>query len=117
MHRKAIFSCSAAPRHLLFWHFTLADHQALPTLTLLLDKWIDGAPELNDFFGLKHEHDYKETQLRAGGDVKGLASDRSLDYLQGMGYQCVYIAGTFFLNMPWQADSESRVSPARATGR
>lgn len=85
-----------------------ADHQALPCITLLLDKWVDGAPELNDFFGLKYEHDYKETQLRAGGDVKGLASDRSLDYLQGMGYQSIYVAGTFFLNMPWQADSASR---------
>jgi hypothetical protein len=79
-------------------------------MTLLLDKWIDGAPELNDFFGLKYEHDYRETQLRAGGDVKGLMQDRSLDYLQGMGYDAIYIAGTFFLNMPWQADSESRVS-------
>ena len=75
-------------------------------MTLLLDKWVDGAPELNDFFGLKYEHDYRETQLRAGGDVKGLMSDRSLDYLQGMGYDAIYIAGTFFLNMPWQADSQ-----------
>jgi alpha-1,3-glucan synthase len=81
--------------------------QALPAYTLLLDKWIDGEPANNDYFGLKYEYDYRETQLRAGGDVKGLMSDRSLDYLQGMGYQSIYIAGTFFLNMPWQADSES----------
>ena len=78
--------------------------QALPCYTLLADKWIDGEPSNNDFFGLKYEYDYRETQLRAGGDVKGLMSDRSLDYLQGMGYRSIYIAGTFFLNMPWQAD-------------
>jgi len=82
-------------------------------MTLLLDKWIDGAPELNDYFGLKFEHDYRETQLRAGGDVKGLMSDRSLDYLQGMGYDAIYIAGTFFLNMPWQADSELATDEGR----
>lgn len=45
--------------------------------------------------------------MRAGGDAAGLMSDRSLDYLQGIGYQCIYIAGTNFLNMPWQADGKS----------
>jgi alpha-1,3-glucan synthase len=31
---------------------------------------------------------------------------RSLDYLQGMGVKALYIAGTPWLNMPWQADSQ-----------
>ena len=31
---------------------------------------------------------------------------RGLDYLQAMGYKCLYIAGTYFVNMPWQADGE-----------
>jgi len=72
----------------------------------LLDKWIDGKPDNNDFFGLKYEYDYKETQLRAGGDAVGLADPRGLDYLQAMGYKAIYIAGTNFINMPWQADGE-----------
>lgn len=48
----------------------------------------------------------RETQLRAGGDAKGLMSDRSLDYLLSMGYKSIYIAGTNFVNMPWQSDGE-----------
>nr|KIR88547.1 alpha-1,3-glucan synthase [Cryptococcus tetragattii IND107] len=81
--------------------------RSLPTYTLLLDKWIDGSPQNNDFFGLKYEYDMRETQLRAGGDAKGLMSDRSLDYLLSMGYKAIYIAGTNFVNMPWQSDGYS----------
>lgn len=69
---------------------------------------MDGAPDNNDFFGTPFEYDWRETQMRAGGDTIGLGSNRSLDYIQSMGFQCIYIAGTHFLNMPWQADSESR---------
>lgn len=79
--------------------------RALPFYTLLLDKFADGDPSNNDYFGLMYEHDWRETQLRFGGDVKGLTN--KLDYLQGMGIRGVYIAGTAFLNMPWQADSYS----------
>jgi alpha-1,3-glucan synthase len=68
---------------------------------------MDGDPSNNDFFGTLHEYDWRETQMRAGGDTIGMASERSLDYLQSMGIQCVYIAGTHFLNMPWQSDGES----------
>ncbi|WVQ94915.1 hypothetical protein IAU59_002001 [Kwoniella sp. CBS 9459] len=82
---------------------------SLPTYTLLLDKWIDGAPDNNDFFGLKYEYDLKETQLRAGGDAPGLMDARGLDYLQAMGYKAIYIAGTNFVNMPWQADGYSAI--------
>ncbi|ODN77465.1 hypothetical protein L202_04642 [Cryptococcus amylolentus CBS 6039] len=83
--------------------------RTLPCYTLLLDKWADGDPSNNDFFGLKYEYDMHETQLRAGGDAKGLMSDRSLDYLHGIGYRSIYIAGTNFLNMPWQSDGYSAI--------
>ena len=80
--------------------------QSVPIYTLLADKWIDGQPDNNDFFGLKYEWDFTETQLRAGGDAQGLMDARGLDYLQSMGYKGIYIAGTIFVNMPWQADGE-----------
>lgn len=86
-----------------------ADLQSLPCYTLLLDKWIDGDASNNDFFGLMYEYDWRETQLRTGGDARGLMDERGLDYLQAMGYQSIYIAGTFFINMPWQADGYSAI--------
>ena len=79
--------------------------RSLPTYTLLLDKFADGDPSNNDFFGTMFENDWRETQLRNGGDLKGLVS--RLDYLKGMGIKVVFISGTPFLNMIWQADSES----------
>jgi alpha-1,3-glucan synthase len=77
--------------------------RALPFYTILLDKFADGDPSNNDFFNTTFENDWGELNLRFGGDVKGL--QRRLDYLQGMGIRAIYIAGTPFLNMPWQADS------------
>ena len=91
----------------------LADEQEHPCYTLLLDKWMDGDPENNDYFSLPHEWGLHEITLRSGGDTMGLMSNRSLDYLQAMGYTCIYMAGTPFLNMPWQADSES-IRPFRS---
>ncbi|CAK5276043.1 unnamed protein product [Mycena citricolor] len=79
--------------------------RALPVYTLLLDKWADGDPSNNDYFGSVFETDWRETQLRTGGDLKGLVS--RLDYLYGMGIRTIFIAGTPFLNMIWQADSYS----------
>ncbi|KAE9391982.1 hypothetical protein BT96DRAFT_979605 [Gymnopus androsaceus JB14] len=73
--------------------------------SILLDKWADGDPSNNDFFGTIYEWEYRETQLRFGGDLKGLVS--RFDYLQGMGIKVIYVAGTPFLNMIWQADSYS----------
>ncbi|KAJ7285792.1 modular protein with glycoside hydrolase family 13 and glycosyltransferase family 5 domains [Mycena rebaudengoi] len=64
-----------------------------------------GDPSNNDFFGSQFESDYRETQLRYGGDLKGLVS--KLDYLHGMGVRVIFISGTPFLNMLWQADSYS----------
>ncbi|KAL1689446.1 glycoside hydrolase family 13 and glycosyltransferase family 5 protein [Schizophyllum commune] len=79
--------------------------RALPVYTILMDKYADGDPTNNDFFGTPYEQDYRETQMRYGGDLKGLVS--KLDYLQGMGIRVIFISGTPFLNMIWQADSYS----------
>lgn len=80
--------------------------RSLPVYAILLDKWADGDPSNNDFFGTMYEWDYRETQLRFGGDLSGLVS--RLDYLQGMGIKVIWISGTPFLNMIWEADSEFR---------
>ena len=81
--------------------------RSIPFYTILLDKFADGDPSNNDFFQTMFENDWRETQLRFGGDVKGI--QRKLDYLQGMGVRGIFIAGTPFLNMPWQADSYSPI--------
>lgn len=77
----------------------------IPFYTILLDKFADGDPTNNDYFGTPFEWDWRETQLRFGGDLKGLVA--KLDYLQGMGIKGIFISGTPFLNMLWQADSAS----------
>lgn len=77
----------------------------IPFYTILLDKWADGDPTNNDYFGTLYEWDWRETQLRFGGDLKGLVG--KLDYLLGMGIKGIFISGTPFLNMMWQADSEA----------
>lgn len=76
----------------------------IPFYTILLDKFADGDPSNNDYFQTVYEWDWRETQLRFGGDLKGLVA--KLDYLQGMGIKGIFISGTPFLNMLWQADSE-----------
>ena len=68
-----------------------------------MDKFADGDPTNNDYFGTMFEQDWRETQLRYGGDLRGLVS--KLDYLQGMGIKVIFVSGTPFLNMLWQADS------------
>ncbi|OCH94959.1 glycoside hydrolase family 13 and glycosyltransferase family 5 domain-containing protein [Obba rivulosa] len=79
--------------------------RSVPFYTVLMDKFADGDPSNNDFFGTIYEWDWRETQLRFGGDLKGLVS--KLDYLQGMGVKGIFISGTPFLNMLWEADSYS----------
>jgi alpha-1,3-glucan synthase len=79
--------------------------RALPAYTILMDKFADGDPTNNDFFQTVYEYDYRETQLRFGGDPKGLVS--RLDYLYGMGVRLIFVSGTMFLNMIWEADSTS----------
>lgn len=68
---------------------------------------MDGDPSNDDFFKTMYEYDSREVNLRNGGDAEGLLNARGLDYLQGMGVRSIYIAGTYFLNMPWQADGTS----------
>ena len=86
------------------YHPSLDNWREIPFYTILLDKFADGDPSNNDYFGSMFEWDWRETQLRFGGDLKGLES--RLDYLLGMGVKGVFISGTPFLNMLWQADSE-----------
>ncbi|KAH9981170.1 modular protein with glycoside hydrolase family 13 and glycosyltransferase family 5 domains [Lactifluus volemus] len=82
-----------------------ANWRAIPFYTILTDKFADGDPSNNDYFGTMFEYDWRETQLRAGGDLKGLVS--KLDYLQGMGVKGIFVSGTPFINMMWEADSYS----------
>ena len=80
-----------------------ANWRSIPFYTILMDKFADGDPSNNDWFGTAFEYDWRETQLRAGGDLKGLVS--KLDYLLGMGIKGIFVSGTPFINMLWQADS------------
>ncbi|KAL6721871.1 Cell wall alpha-1,3-glucan synthase ags1 [Lecanora helva] len=81
----------------------------LPFYTVLLDRFVNGNPENDNANGTQFEHDTTQTELRHGGDVKGLQD--SLDYLQGMGIRVaptvLYIAGSPFINFPWSADGYS----------
>ena len=76
-----------------------------PFYTVLMDKFADGDPTNNDFFGSPFEWDWRETNFRFGGDLAGLES--KLDYLAGMGIKAIFAAGTPWINMIWQADSAS----------
>ncbi|KAF2220931.1 hypothetical protein BDZ85DRAFT_297645 [Elsinoe ampelina] len=51
------------------------------------------------------EQDPLQTQLRHGGDARGLRD--SLDYIQGMGVKGLYLVGSVFHNVPWGADGFS----------
>ena len=55
----------------------------MPFYTVLLDRFANGDPSNDDANGTQFEHDLSQTQLRHGGDIRGLQD--SLDYLQGMG--------------------------------
>ncbi|KAI9613753.1 hypothetical protein KEM48_003646 [Puccinia striiformis f. sp. tritici PST-130] len=69
--------------------------------------FIDGDPINNDYFNTRWEWDSRATQVRHGGDISGFGQDRVLDYIYGMGYRCIFFAGTPWINMPWQADGYS----------
>ncbi|KAG2368619.1 glycoside hydrolase family 13/glycosyltransferase family 5 protein [Suillus spraguei] len=79
--------------------------RSIPIYTVLMDKFADGDPSNNQYFQSPYEWDWRETQLRYGGDLAGLT--KKLDYIQGMGMKAVYLSGTIFVNMIWQADSYS----------
>lgn len=61
----------------------------LPFYTVLLDRFVNGNPTNDNANGTQYEHDVTQTQLRHGGDVKGLQD--SLDYLQGMGVKVGFL--------------------------
>lgn len=94
-----------------------------PFYTLFLDRFVNGDPSNDNANETLFEQDITSTQFRHGGDVQGLID--SLDYIQGFGikvsdtYSCwslssftdlqqgIYIAGSPFINMPWQSDMYS----------
>lgn len=76
-----------------------------PFYSLLLDKYVNGDPTNDNANGTAWEHDLYGTQLRHGGDMKGLHD--SLDYLHGLGIRGLYIVGSVLINLPWQADAFS----------
>lgn len=55
----------------------------MPFYTIFLDRFVNGNPSNDDANSTAWEQDVTGTQLRNGGDVKGLAD--TLDYLEGMG--------------------------------
>nr|POE47199.1 cell wall alpha-1,3-glucan synthase ags1 [Quercus suber] len=76
-----------------------------PFYSMFLDRFVNGDPTNDNINGTSWEHDLLGTQLRHGGDIKGLQA--SLDYLHGMGIRGLYIAGSNMINMPWEADAYS----------
>lgn len=71
----------------------------------MLDRFVNGDPTNDDANGTAWEHDLTGTQLRHGGDIKGLQD--TLDYLGGMGIKGIYLAGSPMINFPWGADGFS----------
>ena len=57
---------------------------ALADFICALYRMVDGEPSNNDYFGTQFEWDPSTTQLRHGGDIKGLVQDRVLDWIYGM---------------------------------
>lgn len=55
----------------------------MPFYTIMLDRFVNGNPSNDNANDTQYEHDITQTQLRHGGDIRGL--EDSLDYLQGMG--------------------------------
>ncbi|KAL9621193.1 MAG: hypothetical protein Q9160_004325 [Pyrenula sp. 1 TL-2023] len=70
-----------------------------------MDRFVNGDPVNDNINGSLFEHDLDSNQMRHGGDALGLID--SLDYLQGMGVQAIYVAGSPFMNQPWGSDQYS----------
>jgi alpha-1,3-glucan synthase len=96
-------------------YFPSPSNWRIPFYTIMLDHWVNGDPTNDNANGTIYEQDRSETQLRFGGDIRGLID--SLDYIQGMGIkvspqsaelkQAIYLAGTIFINEPWGSDGYS----------
>lgn len=83
----------------------------------MLDRFVNGDPSNDDANGINSlwilvtrsdadrtagtawEHDMTGTQLRHGGDIKGLQD--TLDYITSMGVKGIYLAGSPMINFPW----------------
>ncbi|SMQ48893.1 unnamed protein product [Zymoseptoria tritici ST99CH_3D7] len=87
------------------------EHQAspknwrFPFYSFFLDRFVNGDPTNDNANGTNWEQDPKQTQLRHGGDIKGLQD--SLDYLHGMGIRGIYLVGSAMINKPWESDGFS----------
>ncbi|KAK5239066.1 hypothetical protein LTR16_012333, partial [Cryomyces antarcticus] len=69
-----------------------------PFYSFFLDRFVNGDPTNDNANGTAWEHDLMGTQLRHGGDMRGLQD--SLDYLHGLGIRGIYLAGSLLLNLP-----------------
>ena len=78
-----------------------------PFYSTFLDRFVNGDPFNDNANGTSFEHDLNANQLRHGGDVQGFVD--SLDYLQGMGIKGIYLAGSAFINLPWESDGYSPI--------
>ncbi|PSK36035.1 Cell wall alpha-1,3-glucan synthase ags1 [Elsinoe australis] len=76
-----------------------------PFYSFFVDKFANGDPTNDNINGTSWEQDPLQTQLRHGGDARGLRD--SLDYIQGMGIKGLYLVGSIFHNVPWAADAFS----------
>ncbi|QIW99286.1 hypothetical protein AMS68_004804 [Peltaster fructicola] len=79
----------------------------MPFYSFFLDRFVNGDPTNDNANGTSWEHDILGTQLRHGGDMKGLVD--TLDYLYGLGIRSLYIAGSMMINLPWESDSYSPI--------
>ncbi|KXT07823.1 hypothetical protein AC579_7083 [Pseudocercospora musae] len=81
------------------------DNWRFPFYTLFLDRFVNGDPYNDNHNNTAFERVTDSNQMRHGGDLQGLVD--TLDYIQGMGVKGLYIAGSPFMNAPWQYDSYS----------
>lgn len=81
-------------------YFPSPENWRFPFYSFFVDRFANGDPTNDNYNESAYEHDLKGTQLRHGGDMKGLAD--SLDYIAGMGVKGLYIVGSPFINEPWE---------------
>ena len=104
-HSRPITRSSWAKANVITAYTPSPDNWRFPVYTLMLDRFVNGDPTNDNANGTAWEQDMHGTQLRHGGDVKGLQD--TLDYIQGMGIKCVYLAGSPMINFAWGADAFS----------
>lgn len=88
-----------------FEHQGSPENWRFPFYSFFLDRFVNGDPTNDNANGTTWEQDYRQTQLRHGGDIQGVAD--SLDYLHGLGIRGLYLVGSAMLNTPWEADGYS----------